>query len=168
MITRSRGFTLVELLVVVAIIGLLATLSVLALGSARVRARDAKRLSDIKTVQTALELYHNDQGRYPVGRPSIPSANIELGSGEASVLTSVGFEAAPSVGATGYILKVPRDPLVTQNYVYVSRMQDYVTACNAGPCATYSIQFILEGGMQGLPVGAACYAERYGLHGGGC
>ncbi|MDP3836745.1 MAG: prepilin-type N-terminal cleavage/methylation domain-containing protein [bacterium] len=62
---NKKGFTLIELLVVIAIIGLLSTLSVLALNSARARARDAKRISDVKQIQTALEMYYNEAGQYP-------------------------------------------------------------------------------------------------------
>jgi type II secretion system protein G len=62
---KKRGFTLIELLVVIAIIGLLATLAVVAFGNARKKARDAKRLSDMTQIQKALELYKDDNGRYP-------------------------------------------------------------------------------------------------------
>lgn len=62
---NKRGFTLIELLVVIAIIGLLSTLAVVALNNARQKSRDAKRVSDIKQVQTALELYYNDANGYP-------------------------------------------------------------------------------------------------------
>ncbi|HPW05776.1 MAG TPA: prepilin-type N-terminal cleavage/methylation domain-containing protein, partial [bacterium] len=62
---NKKGFTLIELLVVIAIIGLLSTMSVLALNSARARARDAKRIADIKQIQTALEMYYNDNNTYP-------------------------------------------------------------------------------------------------------
>ena len=62
---NKKGFTLIELLVVIAIIGLLSTLSVLALNGARARARDAKRISDIKQIQTALEMYYNENNAYP-------------------------------------------------------------------------------------------------------
>jgi prepilin-type N-terminal cleavage/methylation domain-containing protein len=66
--TNNKGFTLIELLVVVAIIGILATIILSSLSSARESARDAKRLSDVKTIQTALEMYANDNnGRYPLG-----------------------------------------------------------------------------------------------------
>ena len=62
---KQKGFTLIELLVVIAIIGLLSTLAVVALNNARQKSRDAKRVSDIKQVQTALELYYNDANSYP-------------------------------------------------------------------------------------------------------
>ncbi len=63
---QKKGFTLIELLVVIAIIGLLATLSVVSLNNARERARDSRRVSDIRQIQTALELYHNAESEYPV------------------------------------------------------------------------------------------------------
>lgn len=63
--TKKPAFTLIELLVVIAIIGILATLGVVALQSARKNARDAKRIADIKQIQTALELYFNNTGQYP-------------------------------------------------------------------------------------------------------
>jgi len=62
---NNKGFTLIELLVVIAIIGVLATLAVVALQQARSRARDSKRLADVKQIQTALELFYNDNNRYP-------------------------------------------------------------------------------------------------------
>ncbi|MEI7620669.1 MAG: FISUMP domain-containing protein [Candidatus Falkowbacteria bacterium] len=61
----KKAFTLIELLVVIAIIGILATISVLALSNARAKSRDAKRVGDVKQVQTALELFFNDNNRYP-------------------------------------------------------------------------------------------------------
>ena len=68
---KKKGFTLIELLVVVAIIGLLATLSVVALNTARAKARDAKRVADVKQIQTALELYYNNSSNgYPTASAS--------------------------------------------------------------------------------------------------
>ncbi len=62
---NRKGFTLIELLVVIAIIGLLSTLAVISLNSARQKSRDARRVSDIKQIQTALELYYTDNNGYP-------------------------------------------------------------------------------------------------------
>jgi len=64
--TKKKGFTLIELLVVIAIIGILATLAVVALQQARKNARDAKRIADVRQMQTALELYFNDNQYYPL------------------------------------------------------------------------------------------------------
>ena len=63
--TKRKGFTLIELLVVIAIIGILATLAVVALQQARKNARDAKRIADVRQMQTALELFFNDNQYYP-------------------------------------------------------------------------------------------------------
>ena len=61
----SSGFTLIELLVVIAIIGLLASVVLVSLNNARIKARDAKRLTDMRQIQTALDLYYQKNGQYP-------------------------------------------------------------------------------------------------------
>ena len=80
---NKQGFTLIELLVVIAIIGLLATLSIVALNTARSRSRDAKRVAYVKQIQTALELYFNDNAVYPAsvtsGSSISTSTNVYMG-----------------------------------------------------------------------------------------
>lgn len=65
MVKTNKGFTLIELLVVIAIIGLLSSVVLASLNSARTKARDARRVADIKQMQTALELYYDTNKRYP-------------------------------------------------------------------------------------------------------
>ena len=62
---KKKGFTLIELMVVIGIIGLLASIISVSLISSRAKGRDAKRIADIKTIQLALETYYNDNSSYP-------------------------------------------------------------------------------------------------------
>jgi len=62
---NKKGFTLIELLVVIAIIGLLATIVMVSLNSARGKARDSRRLGDMKSIQLALAMYYDKYGNYP-------------------------------------------------------------------------------------------------------
>ena len=70
----KKAFTLIELLVVIAIIGILAVVATVALNNAREKSRDAKRVADIKQVQTALDLFFNDAGRYPTDNEWVSGA----------------------------------------------------------------------------------------------
>ncbi len=95
---KSRAFTLIELLVVIAIIGILATVVIANLNSARSRARDAKRISDIKQVQMAMNMYYMDHGRYP--------AQKSPGSGD--LYYDMSFYETDLV--PNYISEIPKDP----------------------------------------------------------
>lgn len=130
---NKKGFTLIELLVVVAIIGLLSTLAVVALGNARVKARDAKRLSDLKQIQTALELYYTDNSSYPSG------SSVELGTTNYVCLNNAGWAAT---GCTNpYMSSVPDDPTAGRAYTYT------------GTTSSYSVAATLEDTMNGLTTG---------------
>ena len=61
----KRGFTLVELMVVISIIAVLSSITLVAVSSTRQTARDGYRLAQIRQVKTALELYFNTHGYYP-------------------------------------------------------------------------------------------------------
>ncbi|HBM45419.1 MAG: hypothetical protein UR85_C0011G0013 [Candidatus Nomurabacteria bacterium GW2011_GWF2_35_66] len=62
---KKKGFTLIELLVVIAIIGILSSVVVVSLQSARVKARDAKRIADVDAIKSALSLYYDSNASYP-------------------------------------------------------------------------------------------------------
>ena len=146
-----RGFTLIELLVVIAIIGILSTLAVVALNSARQRSRDAKRVSDIRQVQTAIELGYSETGNYPQG------TNLTLGSASYSVLCNISGQSTFTANTTNcgagtiYMGLVPTNPTPNgANYVYTS----------ASGSATYSITFNLEGTTGQLGSGDNCANEN--------
>jgi len=124
----KRGFTLVELLVVIAIIALLSTLSVVALNSARAKARDARRLSDIKQIRTALDMYFDSNLTYPANCAGLGS------SSNCMCLTSNGWATSGCAG-TIFMQKVPKDP---GTYSYDYTMQ--------GSGASYTIAYTLEDG----------------------
>lgn len=60
-----KGFTLIELLVVVAIIALIGSFLIVSISSSRAKGHDTKRISDLQSLQTALELYKSNYGSYP-------------------------------------------------------------------------------------------------------
>jgi len=67
MISRisKKGFTIVELLIVIVVIGILATLVITAYSGIQQKARNSKRQTDVNALQTALEGFHTDKGYYP-------------------------------------------------------------------------------------------------------
>lgn len=138
---NKKGFTLIELLVVIAIIGLLSTLAVVALGNARLKSRDAKRMSDLKQLQTALELYYTDNNHYPA-TPS--SGQIGDPANVCLVNTTAGWTTAANCDATAYMAKVPLDPNNTAPNVYTY---------TSGGTSTYSVSASLEGSVNGLAAG---------------
>jgi prepilin-type N-terminal cleavage/methylation domain-containing protein len=72
MCSARKGFTLLEILVVIAIIGILASIIIFAIDKAKQSSRDAQRLSDMREVSGALELYYSDNGQYP----ALPQADL--------------------------------------------------------------------------------------------
>lgn len=97
----KSGFTLIELLIVIAIIGILASLLMVNFIGIRQKARDSQRKSDLRQIQSALELYRADQGRYPDS--PLPTCGSSLTGGSPP---------------TTYMQKVPCDSLSTAPYQY--------------------------------------------------
>jgi len=145
---KYAGFTLIELLVVISIIGILSTLAVVSLNNARAKARDAKRVSDIKQLQTALELYASDKNGYPA------ASDLILGPGPGGSLSRDGGFAASASG-TVYMGKVPANALPGGvDYTYSSYTNSAATvSCGSVPCPWYEIDFELEEQTGSLPIG---------------
>jgi len=131
---QKKAFTLIELLVVIAIIGILATLAVVALQQARSRARDSKRMADMKQVQTALELFFNENGRYPTTE-EWNSGSIVSSTSQETFMYSIPTAPSPADG----------DCLEASNtYTYVPQ--------NDG--ASYTIDFCTGKQVSDMPDGA--------------
>ncbi len=117
---NKRGFTLVELLVVISIIGVLSSTVFASLSSTRAKARDARRMSDIKNIQTALELYKDTFNEYP---RAVPSGNYVNSDKFARSIQSGGN------GTSNYAwynvkqnlspyISLPSDPVNNGTYLY--------------------------------------------------
>jgi prepilin-type N-terminal cleavage/methylation domain-containing protein len=104
--TATKGFTLIELLVVIAIIGILSSIVLVSLNTVRVRARDARRLADIRQLQSALEIYFDRNVGYP---------------GTTSALT-----------AGGIMAQVPIPPVASIQTSYAYASYSYLSGCTQG------------------------------------
>jgi type II secretion system protein G len=123
-----KGFTLIEILVVLAIIGLLASIVIVRANTTRARARDAERVSEIKSLQNALELYFTNNNGFPI----TSSAVILDGQDGANNSVETDLISARTIPA------IPSDPNNSGNFQYRYLQND----ANNG--ATYEIQYYLE------------------------
>lgn len=149
--TLRSGFSLIELLIAISVISLLITIGALTYQDIQKKGRDAKRQSDLRVIQGALEQYFADNKYYP----------FSLTSGTSSSFTS---------GTKTYLNSVPQDPLAgvgTQvNYLYkpikvVSGVaSDCVTTDQNSLCINYCIFANLETtppAISGCPISATGY-----------
>ena len=124
----SRGFTLIELLVVIAIIGLLSSVVLASLNTARAKARDARRLSDLHQIQNALEFYASDNaGSYP-STGSMSNVYIDTGCPQSVTSPDMKTETwIPGLTPT-YISSLPKDPNPINGgcYMYSSNGNKYL------------------------------------------
>jgi prepilin-type N-terminal cleavage/methylation domain-containing protein len=126
----NSGFTLIELLVVVAIIGLLASVVLASLNTARAKARNARRVSDIRQIQLALEFHFDSNGQYPLH-------SNDSGCGcDYSHLPAGAPDFISQLEPT-YFSKVPLDPV--QNSGVPNLVYKYISDGN-----TYTLQFNME------------------------
>ena len=110
------AFTLIEIMVVIAIIGLFTSVIVVSIASARARARDTKRIEEIQQVINALYLFYYDHGRFPDGDDCIGATNCLSVLGECIGGECGGNSGAGKTNILGtllapYINEIPKDPL---------------------------------------------------------
>jgi prepilin-type N-terminal cleavage/methylation domain-containing protein len=126
----KKGFTLVELLVVIGIVGVLMAISLFGLQGARESSRDARRKSDLELIRSGLEIYRSDCNIYP---PSLGSSLVGTGS------------PVSCAAANTYISAVPSDPLSPNRSYLYSRLSS----------TTYEICTALEQGGSAVTCGGS-------------
>lgn len=131
MIYNRKGFTLIEMLIVVAVIGVLASLVLVGLGPVQRQGRDARRIQDLRQVQTGLELYFVKNGEYPPTQDWAALTTTLLGAG---------------VG----ISNVPKDPTTSQTYVYGSDGVSYVLKATLEDTGNARLGDDIDGTVQGV------------------
>jgi len=118
-VKKSKSFTLVELLVVIFIIGVLAALIIANVSSTRVKARDAKRKADLKSIQTAIEMYIDANG-YPPGTAGKLYKSLFLTSSNNQYDWQDDWPDDLKTALAPYIATLPKDPLHPNDMTYIS------------------------------------------------
>lgn len=113
---KQKGFTLIELLVVISIIAVLSSVVLAALNNARLKARDTRRIQDLAQIRRALELYYDDNGRYPTVAGWVYSTNW----------------GALQTALAPYMPVMPRDPVNNANGPWVNGQYTYAYGNNTG------------------------------------
>ncbi len=124
---KSYGFTLIEIMLVVILLGIIFSLSSLSYTSVRNRAYDSERQSDIQEIRLALEQYRSNNNVYPT---AVPTLGMNFGSG-----------ALNDAGGNIYMSKLPQDPRYPEKqYFYETSGTDFTLYTSLGnaeptPCA---------------------------------
>ncbi len=124
-ISNPKGFTLIELLVAISIVAILSTIGIVLFTNALETSRDTTRKNALKQIQTALELYYEDTGKYPIPQ-----------SGDCVEVTkeSLGEEQGEDAKFYEYLKEVPQDPKGATIYSY----------CYESATKTYALSAVLE------------------------
>gem|GEM_PF-1826904 len=124
---KKSAFTLIELLIIIVIVGVITSMTFISLNGTRAKSRDTKRISDIRQLQSALEMYRNDNVNYP------PNGGVVAGQ--------------PLVGAINnqtYMKKVPVAPGTNDG----SCTSDSYTYSQDNSGSSYHITYCLGGAVQ--------------------
>ncbi|MCF7796017.1 prepilin-type N-terminal cleavage/methylation domain-containing protein [Patescibacteria group bacterium] len=145
---KKEGFTIIELLVVITIIGILTSISVVSLNEIRKNSRDSKRISDLERIQTALDFYFIDNHDYPSDyiETGEDISEYKLGYNNYKALCENGFKTSCDALEKTYmgIIPIPAYPPYYSGFYYVKINEDN---------PNYKIFFYLEAGFEDLNSG---------------
>ena len=150
--TKKQGFTLIELLVVIAIIGILSTAVLTSLNSAREKARDAKKISDLKQIALALE-----QARHPVTGDFIDTEPVAYVTGRNNVILQFRGNLVP-IEWTDFVLATRLEPYLNPLpiesvvYIYVSQRHLCFATFLEDSDRFYAVSHKGSGYISGFPI----------------
>jgi prepilin-type N-terminal cleavage/methylation domain-containing protein len=123
--SRFRGFTIVELLVVIVVIGILVTIVTINWSGAQARSRDSKRLADAKAIEAALESYRSNNTGYPASSTATQVGGAATAGWEASGASQPGtFMSA--IEPFGFTSGVAVDP-TNDSLTWAGKVYRYAT-----------------------------------------
>lgn len=146
---KKQGFTLMEILIVIAMLGILATIIFGSYLSSLKKGRDSRRKQDLEQVSRALELYYSEQGRYPEESEVIFGQKLDNPNSDDDDIF--------------YMKQLPLDPMSNYQYDYVVDSSDY---------QSYQLYSCLENdddldynlsGFFGTNCGTNCSPCHYGI-----
>ncbi len=132
---KERGFTLVEIIIVIAIVSILATVVLLNYGDVKKAVRDKQRVTDIEQIRLALRLYREANGTYPDCK-----TGMEIRTG---VTQPGGCSENINTALAPYMTTIPEDPRAdgsTYMYVYDSKYDCRVNGNTSDETVVYAIQ----------------------------
>jgi type II secretion system protein G len=111
---KKKGFTLIELMIVIVIMGILISLGLTSFTSSNRKNRDNRRKGNLRSITTAMESFYNDKGKYPSGNASGDILGCSTGDNQSCVWDASWTDSK----GTTYMAKLPKDPSATQRYFY--------------------------------------------------
>ncbi len=153
---RNKGFTIVELLIVIVVIGILALLVITTYSGIQAKARNSKRSSDVKSLQTHVEAFFSQNGYYPsiadLNSPSWRATNMKSIDPLALKDPSSTCDPSPASGSSTCIVAAPAAKAyayAVQNSAGASCESDDTT------CVKYTLTATFEGTVSGQTTAVA-------------